>query len=327
MSRRVSPTAVGSFVLAMAFLTVLLVLFFSGGNWFAESRRYELLYDTSVKGLNVGAPVTLKGVPIGQVQAIRARMYGDSLEVLNSVVIEVRADALELMGNGEDSAEIVASLIERGLGAQLRLQSLLTGLLYVEADFYPDRPLSFRDIETEYPQIPTIPTDLERLTKNLEAFDIDKLTRNLQETVSGLNQLVNDPALRNLAPALDATLSELRTSSEVLRTEATELTQRLNPLLEHADEILVTLGDEVPQLGQKADDTLAALQQAAEALERSAASTAHLVSEDSPMIWRFNRAARSVEAAADRMRELAETLEQQPQSLLFGKQQQEERYE
>src|SRR5690606_27386262 len=133
MSRRVSPTAVGSFVLAMAFLTVLLVLLFSGGNWFAESRRYELLYDTSVIGLNVGAPVTLKGVPIGQVQAIRARMYGDSLEVLNSVVIEVRADALELMGNGEDSAEIVASLIERGLGAQLRLQSLLTGLLYVEA--------------------------------------------------------------------------------------------------------------------------------------------------------------------------------------------------
>jgi paraquat-inducible protein B len=319
MSRQTNPATLGGFVLAMLALALLLVLFFTGGNLFSNHQRYELLYDTSVKGLNVGAPVTLKGVPIGQVAEIKARMHDDSLKVLNSVVIEVRPDALDHAGNGRDGEELVEELIGKGLRAQLRTQSLLTGLLYVETDFYPDRPAVFRDIETAYPQIPTISTDLERLTQNLESVDVDQLVRNLQETAAGLNQLVNAEAMQNLAPRVDATLVELQTTLVALRQETAQLGERLDPLLTHADEVAVVLAREVPQMGTKLDETLSTLRDAAAALERSADSTAFLVSEDSPTIYRFNRAARGVEAAAEQMRQLAETLERQPQALLFGK--------
>lgn len=319
MSRHVNPTAVGGFVLSMLLLAVLLALFFSGGNWFTNHERYELLYDTSVKGLNVGAPVTIKGVPIGHVAEIKARMHGDSLDVLNSVIIEVRSEALQRVGDGSGADELIDDLIAKGLRAQLRLQSLLTGLLYVDADFYPDRPAIYRDVETEFQQIPTIPTDLERLTRNLEAVDIDRLVRNLQETAEGLNRLINSPGLQDLGETLDGTLVELQHTTVALREQSAQLGQRLDPLLQHTDELVVNLNNEVPQLGNKLAETLTTLQGAAEALERSATSTAYLTSEDSPVVYRINRAARSVEGAAEQMRQLAETLERQPESLLFGK--------
>lgn len=319
MSRQTNPAALGGFVLSMVVLAILLVLFFTGGNWFTTHHRYELLYDTSVKGLTVGAPVTLKGVPIGQVAEIKARMSADSLEVVNSVVIEVRPDALEQAGDGDAGEALINDLVAKGLRAQLRVQSLLTGLLYVETDFYPDRPAVYRDIETEYPQIPTIPTDLERLTRNLESIDVDRLARNLQETAEGLNRLINAQEVQQLAPNVNATLSELQLTMAELRQQSAQIGARLDPLLLHADAVAVQLSEEVPQLGAKLDATLATLRDAAAALERSANSTAFLTSEDSPMIYRINRAARGVETAADQMRQLAETLEQQPQSLLFGK--------
>lgn len=319
MSRHVSSAAVGGFVLGMLLLAVLLVLFFSGGNFFSDHSRYTLLYDTSVKGLNVGAPVTIKGVPIGQVAEITAVLDGNSLDVVNAIVIEVRSDALERVGNDDNSAELMNDLIAKGLRAQLRLQSLLTGLLYVDADFYPDRPAAYFNVETEHPQIPTIPTDLERLTRNLDAIDVDKLVRNLQETLAGLNQLVNSPGLQGVGTNLDTTLTELQQTLVSVRQQSDRLGARLDPLLAHADEVVVQLGEEVPELGNKLDDTLSTLRDAAAALERSAANTAFLTSEDSPVVYRINRAARSVETAADQMRQLADTLEREPESLLFGK--------
>jgi paraquat-inducible protein B len=67
-------------------------------------------------------------------------------------------------------------LITRGLRAQLNTQSLLTGLLYIELDFHPATPLNLADIDSRYIQLPTIPTNLQRIAQKLEDIDVSKLT-------------------------------------------------------------------------------------------------------------------------------------------------------
>lgn len=321
MSRSVNPVAVGGFIVGTLVLGTMLILFFSGGGFWERSERYTLLYDTSIRGLNVGAPVTLKGVTIGQVTETKAILYTDSMQVLNSVVVEINPDTVERHGNSDHGG--VEALLARGLSAQLRMQSILTGLLYVDVDLRPGSPGQKKAVNTRYPQMPTVPTDLERLTRDLESVDIAKVSEDLQQIVGGINTLVNDPALRTLGGELQQTLVAVRTTVDQLRAQSARLEQRLVPLADNADRVLVAVGDAVPQLAGKLDQNLAALHEAMAALKVAADNTAYLTSEDSPLVYRINSAAANVSEAANEMRRLADTLERRPESLLFGKPQEE----
>lgn len=319
MSRTANPVTVGAFVLGILVLTFLLALFFGSGHFWSQRERFVLIYDTSIKGLNVGAPVTIKGVKIGQVIEIKARMYKDSLAVLNNVVIEIEPSALESEGNHLRGAELVDELIKRGLRAQLKLQSLLTGLLYVDVDFHPDKLAQYKQVPTTYKQLPTIPTDLEQLTRDLESFDVNKVGENIQQIVSGVNRLVNDPSLQHLGSDVQQTLASVRGAADTLRTATADLQQRLAPVAEHGDQALAELSRSLPALAAKLDQTMGALQETAASLRQTAANTAFITSEDSPLLYRIDNAAANIDAAAVQVRRLTDMLERQPETLLYGK--------
>jgi paraquat-inducible protein B len=316
MSRKVSPVAVGGFILGTLALGIALLLFFSGNNFWSAKQRYTLVYDSSIKGLNIGAPVTLKGVKIGQVTDIRATFYAESQRVLNEVTIEINPDTLTLEG---DERSALDNLLAGGLSAQLRMQSLLTGLLYVDADLRPQAAATTQPVKTRHPQIPTVPTDLERITRDLENVDVAKLSNDLQQIVDGLNQLVNDPALRGLASELSQTLQSMRGAVEQLSAQSQRLEQRLSPLAGQTETLLATLNGEIPALARRLDGNLDALQVSLQAMQRAADNTAYLTSEDSPLVYRINNAASNVSEAANEIKRLADTLERQPESVLFGK--------
>lgn len=317
MSRSANPLAVGAFVVGSLLLTFLL-LFFSGSNLFSRRDTYMLLYDTSIKGLNVGAPVTIKGVKIGEVTDIRTSIYGKSATVLNTVTVEIDPGVIE-RPEGQ-RAKSLDQLVERGLRAQLKMQSLLTGLLYIDVDFQADKPAQFKNVKTPYPQLPTIPTGLEQLTRDLESIDIGKLTEDLQEIVSSINTLVTDPAVRNAAQELGQTLAAARVAADNVSAAAVDIRQSFTPLANNANTLVTTLNHDVPQLAEKIDKAVAALQESAASVNRSAANTAFLTSDDSPLLYRINNAALSVDAAAERLRNLTDMLERQPEALLYGKQ-------
>lgn len=319
MSRSANPIAVGAFVLGTLLLGALLLVFLVGGNWFSDHERYTLIYESSIKGLNVGAPVTIKGVKIGQVEEIKARMPENSLAVYNSVVVEIDPHALQRDGGGTRGDALVDELVKRGLRAQLRLQSLLTGLLYVDVDFHPDKPAVYADVKTRYRQIPTIPTDLEQLTHDLESIDVNKLGENLQQIVTGMNNLINDPALQRLGSDVQQTLAAVRSAADTLRVQSVQLQGQLKPLISRGDTVLAGLQQTMPQLTEKLDATLTALQQSSASLRQTSANTAFLTSEDSPLLYQINTAAANVNAAAAQVQHLTDLLERQPEALLYGK--------
>lgn len=315
MSRSASPVAVGLFTVVALALAALLVLLFSGSNWWSPRDRYMLIYDTSIRGLNIGAPVTLKGVKIGQVTDIRSSLHGKSIDVLNLVTIEIDATSMEAGGKPVS----VEELVKRGLRAQLRQQSLLTGLLYVDVDFDPSKPALYKKVKTEYPQLPTTPTNLQQLTRDLESVDVNKLVNDLQETFSGINKLLNDPAMQELAGNMGSAIHSLEIAANDLSKMGIRLGNDYAQVAQSANTLLTDINRDMPQRLATLDEALAKLNQSAATLEEFSANAAFLVSDDSPTLFRLNSASKSINEAAEQLRNLSDLLERQPEVLIFGK--------
>lgn len=71
MSKRISPTAIGIFVVGSFALVVVAILVVGSGSLFKKPVRFVCMFQGSVNGLRIGAPVKFKGVQIGTVEQIK----------------------------------------------------------------------------------------------------------------------------------------------------------------------------------------------------------------------------------------------------------------
>ena len=322
MSKPVSPLAIGSFVLG-ALLIALAIIFYVSGNRFGSDHQKGLaVFDGSVKGLEVGAPVAFKGVTIGEVTKIHLIINADNYAVLTPVEVRIDVNRIEKTGGDLDN-NAINHLIDRGLRAQLQLQSLLTGLLYIQLDFYPDSELRYTDTGLEIAQdviiMPTIPTDLEQLSKELDQVNIQSLLKDIEMAASGANKLLNDPQLQALAGNINQSLAAIQQLSATLETELATLSPQLRTLLDNTDQTVKTLNSEIPALAATAHGSLQQLHTAVAGFENAMNSVDYTLSDDSAVLYDVRQAARDLSAAARALESLAETLETQPESLLQGK--------
>jgi paraquat-inducible protein B len=108
---------------------------------------YLLVFDGSVRGLTVGAPVDFRGVTIGEV--VRIGVSIDPKTFGFHMLVEVKifprrltaqqfiGDRVAVAPSSEERRKRMKELVDRGLRAQLRSGNLLTGQLYVALDFFP----------------------------------------------------------------------------------------------------------------------------------------------------------------------------------------------
>jgi paraquat-inducible protein B len=156
-----------------------------------------LNFAQSVRGLSVGAPVDLRGLPVGYVRSVGVTYDRKSGDFVAPVVVDIYPARL---GPALPQAETqplrmarLANLVARGLRAQLRSGNLLTGQVYVALDFFPEaKPVAF-DPTVQPPELPTVPGDLEELQRQLQsiAAKLDKvpfatLGQDAHQTMTGL---------------------------------------------------------------------------------------------------------------------------------------------
>ena len=134
--KRPSATLIGIFVLGALALIVAAILFFGSGAVFKQRFTAVSYFPGSVAGLQIGAPVTFRGVRVGQVKSIGIRIDPDPTHSIVQVNMELVPEAVQGHGNS-GTQEALPALVERGLTAQLVLQSLVTGMLQVDLDFRP----------------------------------------------------------------------------------------------------------------------------------------------------------------------------------------------
>lgn len=346
MSRRASPTLIGGFVLGALALTITTLMLLTGGEWFERRGRHVLYFKGSAQGLQVGAPVVFLGVKIGTVKQIGLGLDDKNGQFLVPVTIEVEPQpvrARETHAVDLGDPEQMRGLVDRGLRGQLRIQSLLTGQLYVDLEFHPDKPANFMGLDPAMSEIPAIPTPTEELTNRLGAFPMEKFLTDLAQIAESLKTLLHAKPTQNLPARMDAALASLESLADTLRQHSGPFFARADQTLEEMRGAIAatrsamrTVEDAAPRVGASADrvrhsaDRVAAqfeadsalmanLHVAAENLAEAARGVQALSGEQSPTVQNINRTLVELGRSARALRLLAEELEQHPEALLRGK--------
>jgi len=332
-----NPRLIGLFVLGGLLLTVVLLLMFGSGHYFGKVRKYVAYFDSSVNGLNNGAPVKLRGVTIGRVNEVLVQYDLERNRVLTPVIAEVDLDkVMQTFGGptGRHEHPSLQDLIDRGLRARLSLQSLVTNQLYVDIDFLPDRPGQLVGEKTlGLPEIPTIPSNKDEIEKSLQQVAREVRDLPLKETVEAtlgairrVDYLLAKPETNTSIDNLNRTLQNLRQLLNHLDAKVDSVTGNLDRtasdihrLVDHFDgvardsHVLVDhLNHQIPPLLDSATDSF-----------RQARGTLSAMEEMTQPESELSNALRDLSDAARAIRRLAENLERHPDNLLYGRKKQE----
>jgi paraquat-inducible protein B len=302
MSAPANRTLVGLFVLlglalTVAFLTAL------GGGWLKGDRpRLLARFDQDVSGLDTGSAVRLRGVAVGKVVSILIRA-GTSEDKSIPVVIEIDPDLAARLGVGETlgTEEGLEQAVLGGLTAKLRLQSFVTGILYVDLDYAPRpgerllrRTAGVLEIPTELSDHVALTQSIGRTVGNLSQVDFASLSTRLGRLAESLNRLAEDPALAEASRELAGAMASFNRVADKLSREIEPLGEDLHLT---AAETRATLG----KLGAAADSF--------QELTRAGGATR----------TQLDQALVDVAEAAQAVRSLADSLDRNPEAILKGR--------
>lgn len=320
MSAKVSPTAIGAFVVGAIALLLGAVLFLGGNLFGSRLGKFDglVIFTGSVKGLNVGAPVTLRGVKIGEVQDIAVQFDRVRGEFVIPVRLSIDRDNL---GISSDLAtpEHFRKLIDQGLRAQLKTQSLLTGLLYVDMEFLPGSPPRYVEFESELPQVPTAPTELEAILERVSEIDLQAFLQNADQTLRAVSTLLANPETQAIPANVNATLAELRELVADTNGQVQKLGTRLGALAGTADATLGDFRGQLQQTGMLLDRSVQTLERTLLSLERTSDEAGYALSEQSPVFVELTRTTTELGRAARALQTLADALSREPEAVLRGR--------
>jgi paraquat-inducible protein B len=324
MSKKANPKLIGGFVLGAVALVVIGVLAFGSGQWFTELRKNVSFFQGSVQGLRVGAPVTFRGVPIGQVTDIDLLYEVEKLQFITQVSFNIDPNSFRDLGKTTRSEkEQMEALIKDGLRAQLVQQSLVTGQLAVQLDLFPNTKVDLLGLDPERNEIPTIPSTVEKLESlvqrvivRLDQIDLKKIIADLQTTVSSIQEIVASPKLKEAIANAGQAMTEAQQLVSKLNRRVDPLTQSFEDTSKAARSAL----NEAERLLVDARPVLATAQKAMTRAEKLMATANEVIEPGSPLHFELVSALREVAGASRSLRGLADSLERNPKSLLFGRQ-------
>ncbi|MFN8543757.1 MAG: MlaD family protein [Candidatus Binatia bacterium] len=306
MGKKANPGLIGAFVVGAVVLAVVGVAVFGSGRFFHKTTTWVMYFDGSVNGLRAGAPVKFKGVEIGSVTDVMlnvSRRPRRPQDVRVPVIVTIDLDRIQKKGgHGVMDEEAVKTMVEQGLRAQLRPESFVTGVLYIELDLFPETPARFvKESDVAYAEIPTLPTALEQvqvkasqLVAKLADVDIEGLVAAAKHALEGVDELVRSPGVQSAMTSLDPTLHKLQGAAGSIDKLAA-------------------------QLQGKVDPASASLKATAEQAQAALKSLRDLVEPGSPITRQLGQALAQVEDAARAVRALAEYLERNPSAVVRGK--------
>jgi paraquat-inducible protein B len=329
VSQKTHPRLVGAFVLGGVALVVAAIVLLSSGNWFEPRVRFTVFFPGSVRGLGQGAPVSFRGVRIGEVKDVKAFTTGraSSSPIQIEVVIEVRTHVVEAPEGMErpfaaaGADELARELIARGVRARMLSQSLLTGQKFIELDFLPDEPARVSGLKRRYPELPTTPTAMELLGDRAEVFlaslaemPLDKLVEDLRKTLQSVNRVLSSPELDGAVAGAHRATRELGPAIVEARAAIAE-----------ARDLIQDIDARVGSLGAASESTLSTMRETLEQAQRTLDAVDQTFSGTDAMRIRATHTLEELERSLQSIRHLVDYLQAHPEALLQGKAKPEEK--
>jgi paraquat-inducible protein B len=180
-----------------------------------HEQRFVLYFDQSVRGLSLGAPVTLFGLTVGQVTDVGLQYDPATLLLRPRVLItffpqrvvarlsakeRAAGESLLLEGSTEARLDTLRRMIEhKGLRAQLQTGNLLLGELYVAFEYHPGAPKAKFDLSADPPELPVAPGGLASLQAKLDSIltkvdhmPLEAMGTELKEVLAALNTTLKE---------------------------------------------------------------------------------------------------------------------------------------
>lgn len=319
MGKRISPSAIGIFVVGSFALVIAAIIVVGSGSLFKKPHRFVCMFPGDVNGLKIGAPVKYKGVQIGTVEEIKIALApGEGEErpgitdIRLPVIIGIERELITQRGGtgAALSKEGFDTMIARGLRAQLEAESLLTGLLYVDLDLHPNAPLTLVLVpgSGSLTEIPTVPTTMAAIQKQatdaiakLDKIDFDGLVNSITQAANSIKEITSDPALK-------ATLASLKTTVVNLDKTLTSVRAAVDNVNGEIDPLVASLRKSSDEANATMKDTRATLVELRGTLE-----------PDSPLSVHLNEALDQLADTTRSVDELTNYLQRNPAALIRGK--------
>jgi paraquat-inducible protein B len=314
MAKQANRMMIGVFVVIALFILVASLVVFGSGRFFQKTVKCVMYFDGSVKGLSVGAPVLFQGVQIGSVTNIILEVDPTQLQIQIPVIIEYEPEKFRMAYGAQkihrDPRKTIPKLIEKGLRAVLGMQSFITGQLDIEIGFYPTSTLCYAPakedkVYKDYIVIPTCKSTTQKLADALQKLDLAGLEKHLESALDGIDKLANNP---NLA----ASLRGLKDTLQDARQFLTRVDHQMVPLAKGATKTVNDFG----KLARNLNDQLGGL---SAGLDKTMSTARGFLSEDSPLMVDLQNTLQEISRMSRSLRQLADYLDQQPQSVIFGK--------
>jgi paraquat-inducible protein B len=306
MSQRANPTLIGAFVLGAAAILVASVVLFGSGRFFVRNETFVVFFEDDVAGLNVGAPVTFRGVRIGSVSNIVIKYDSATGKATIPVYLTVQPSKIIVTGENDSPDQ----LIEKGLRAQLRTQSFVTGLLSVNLDFDPSSQPRLVAGDPRYTEIPTVRSSIAELRSTVSDLIGDFRRLPLPDMIAQLSSSAHN--LDKLASDSDALVLSMSGKLPQVLENIDQAAQAVSKLARNVDAGVPAVRDGAVDAVKSLNETLVEVKKAVTGIQSS-------VGEASPLQSQMSRTLSDVGDAATAVRSLAEYLNQNPRALLTGR--------
>lgn len=316
-------------------LIVTMVLYFGTANFLNQSTYFLLFFDQSVNGLQVGSPVKFRGVPVGSVKSIKIRTEGqraDSTAI--PVIIEINRSRLEKdlgVSSGAFAQESIQDSLDQGLVGQLNLESIITGQLFVEFSFEPEKAAATRKHLEEIGDMHEIPTlnssldqitaDLAQIIADMEELDLDALNNNINGLLISARKMLDGIDSGGISASVTDAADQITDfiASEEFRGSIATMHGAFAEVRDTAKSFNLTDGP----LARTVDTWTVQVTETLDSLDQLTADASSLLKPGSDLRHEFETMLREIGRTARAVRLLSEFLERNPNALLTGRSEEE----
>lgn len=312
---------IGTFLFAAVVLIVGGILWLNGGRLWEKRDEAVVYFPGGVRGLYVGAPVTFRGVPVGEVQSIGVEMEPKNLETRIPVRVVLRPDSVRLQ-DADSSRPTLEELVRRGLRARLVAQSLVTGQKLVDLDILPDTPGRLSGGGgRRLPEIPTAKNQFDALIDQAADLPVRDIVAEVRAAVTTLQQTLAtaQTLLATTQGQVDATgqaaQQMLAVSQQAVREVQRNTAATLQSIQQLSEQARQTVGAAQPEL----TDTLKSARQAAESAQAALQEVQAVAAPGGAVRADLETSMRDLSAAARSLRDWSEVVSERPNAVIFGR--------
>jgi paraquat-inducible protein B len=310
---------VGGFVLLAVMLAVVGVLWVGGSGLFVRQSPAVIYLDGNVNGLSVGSQVTFRGVPVGRVERISIEVQRETLDALVEVRLLLRPEAVNF-GVGDSGEPLsMAVLVERGLRAQLALQSLVTGQRQVELDFLPATPAMLRG-NGSVAEIPALPDRFGAIVQQVAELPLRETVQELRNTLVAVDRALAGSyrSLESSTQQLDLTLIETRKTLAIANQAMVALQASTDTTLAAVTQLAHSGNDSLTAARPELQRILGSAREATDLARQTLQQVSEMTAIGSAPREDLDASLRDLSQAARGLREYIELLEEQPNAVIFG---------